>query len=110
MGRDIANVSVETMARNAMQNMVHDTTHGQLRHKIINFIQKKKKTTHRALYGALSQHIKSRKDLGSIIQVLGDGGLITIKNKTLRTGGPPSIIYNGVRPIDGVADPSVMTG
>jgi hypothetical protein len=27
-GRDIANVSVETMARDAMQNMVHDTMHG----------------------------------------------------------------------------------
>jgi hypothetical protein len=40
-GRDIANVSVETMARDAMQNMVHDTTHGQLRNKVINFIQKK---------------------------------------------------------------------
>jgi hypothetical protein len=28
----------ETMARDAMQNMVHDTTHGQLRNKVINYI------------------------------------------------------------------------
>jgi hypothetical protein len=32
-------MSVETMARDAIQNMVHDTTHGQLRNKIINFLQ-----------------------------------------------------------------------
>jgi flagellar basal body P-ring protein FlgI len=92
-GRDIANVSVETMARDAMQNMVQGTTHGELRNKVINFIQKKKKTTHRALNRSLSQHIKSRKDLESIIQVLEDGGLITSEKKTPRTGGPPSIIY-----------------
>jgi hypothetical protein len=30
--------------------------------------------------------------LESIVQVLEDGGLITIEKKTARTGGPPSII------------------
>jgi hypothetical protein len=54
-GRDIANISVETMARDAMQNMVHDTTRGQLRNKVINSIQKKKRTTHRALNRALGR-------------------------------------------------------
>jgi hypothetical protein len=108
-GRDIASMSVETMTRDAMQNMAHDTTHGQLRNKVINFIQKKKKKTHRALNRSLSQLIKSRKDLDSIIQLLEDGGFITSEKKPPKTGGPPSIITNRVRPNNGVAYPRVTT-
>jgi hypothetical protein len=92
-GRDIANISVEMMARDALQNMVYDTSQGQLRNKVQNFIQKKKKTTHRDLNRALSEHIKNDKDLNSIIEVLKNGGFITVEKKVPKTGGPQTTIY-----------------
>lgn len=36
-GRNIADISAETMARDTIQNMAHETTHGQLPNKVINF-------------------------------------------------------------------------
>jgi hypothetical protein len=91
--RDRRNISVETMARDAMQNMVHDTTHGQLRNKVVNVIQKRKKVTQRDLNRALQGHIKAKKDLEQIVEVLQDGGFITIEKKTPKAGGTPTIIY-----------------
>jgi hypothetical protein len=92
-GRDIANYSTEMMASDALRNMVHDTTLGQLRNKVINVIQKRKKVTHRDLNRAINEHLKKDKDLKDVIEVLEGGGYITIEKKTPKTGGPHTYIY-----------------
>jgi hypothetical protein len=47
-GRDVANASIEMVAKDAARNMVEELSHGQLQNKILNYIRK------RALYHSSS--------------------------------------------------------
>jgi hypothetical protein len=93
-GRDIANASVEMVAKDAAQNMVVEVSHGQLRNKILNAIKKKGEISHRDLYHSINSSIRSKKDFDSIIEVLEEGGIINVRKELPPTGGRPKKFYS----------------
>lgn len=74
-GRDVANASVEMVARDAARNMAVEVSHGQLRNKILNAI-------------------KERGRAYSIIEVLEEGGIIEAEKELPSAGGRPKIFYS----------------
>jgi hypothetical protein len=92
--RDVANASVEMVAKDAAQNMVVETSHGQLRNKILNTIKKNSETAHRDLYHSINSSIRGKKDFDSTIEVLEEGGIINVRKELPPGGGRPKIFYS----------------
>jgi hypothetical protein len=68
--------------------------HGQLRNKILNKIQKKGEIAHRHLYHSINSGICSKKEFDSIIEVLGEGGIINVRKELPPAGGRPKLFYS----------------
>jgi hypothetical protein len=84
------------VASDAARNMVVETSHGQLRNKILNTIKKAASSpegeiAHRDLYRSINRSIRSKKDFDSIIEVLEEGGIINVKKELPPAGGRPKI-------------------
>jgi hypothetical protein len=97
------------MARDAMQNMVHDTTPGQLRNKVINFIQKKKKTTRRAESLTALTHQK-QEGRNQLYRCLKTAASSRVRRKPRGLVGLQVSFTKGVRPNNGVAYPRLTIG
>lgn len=95
-GRDVVNPSIETVTKEATHNMVEEVSHRQLQNKILSFIRKKggHKVKRWEVMRSLSKAIRNEKDFDAIIEVLQEGGIITIDKEILSAGGTPSVSYS----------------
>jgi hypothetical protein len=74
--------------------MVVETSHGQLRNKILNKIQKKGEIAHRDLYASINSSIRSKKNFDPIIEMLEEGGILNVRKEVPPVGGRPKLFYS----------------
>jgi hypothetical protein len=95
-GRDVVNESIETVTKEATNNMVEEVSHGQLQNKILNCIRKRggKNVKRRDVMRSLAKSIRNKKDFDAIIDVFEEGGIILVEKEIPPTGGPTVISYS----------------
>jgi hypothetical protein len=95
-GRDVVNESIETVTKEATNNMVEEVSHGQLQNKMLNCIRKRggKNVKRRDVMRSLAKSIRNKKDFDAIIDVFEEGGIILVEKEIPPTGGPTVISYS----------------
>ena len=92
-GIALARASGDKLAVDARGNMVVDLSAGQFQGKILEIIKKRRRVQRRELFRSLQKSIRSARDFDSIINVLVQGGTITIDRVPAPKGGHEVVWY-----------------